>query len=149
MTRTSTRTPVWAPMGWKLGLSFQGHVTDLVEEQCAAVGEFKFSFLGIAGSGKRSLCVPEQFTFNQLFRNGGAIHFDKGRGRPMAHEVNVAADQFLSGSAFAVNKDAAVGRSDNRDLLSQCLGGYAFPNDIESLFELMAKQVVGLLEPPM
>src|SRR5207245_8440831 len=83
-----------------LGLRFQGHVTDLVEEQCAAVGEFKFPLLGIAGSGKRSLGVPEQFTSNQLFRNGGAVHFNKRRGRPIAPEAHAAVSTFLTGSAL-------------------------------------------------
>ena len=91
--------------------------------------------------------MTEQFAFNQLFRDGGAIHFHKRRAGSTAHEVNVAADQFLAGSAFPINKDAAVGWRDNGDLLPQCLGWYAFPNNIESFFELLAQLIVGLFKP--
>src|SRR6266850_1977640 len=63
--------------------------------------------------------------------------------------MDIAADQLLSGSAFPVNKDAAVGWSNHGDLLAERLRGYAFTNDIEPFFELMPKQVVSSLEAPV
>src|SRR5438105_655034 len=63
--------------------------------------------------------------------------------------MDVTADQFLAGSAFPINKNAAVGWSNDSDLLAQRLRGHAFTDDIESFFELMPEQVVGSLETPM
>ena len=59
------------------GLGLERHVADFVEKQRAAVGQFKFAFLGLAGAGEGSLRVAEQFALDQLFGNGGAVDLDK------------------------------------------------------------------------
>src|SRR6266446_3947854 len=93
--------------------------------------------------------MAEQLALNQFFRDGRAIHLDKRGVCPITHEVDVVADQLLAGSAFPVNKNAAVGWSNDGDLLAQRLRRNAFTNDIESFFQLMPKQVVGSLETSM
>src|SRR5262245_9088960 len=93
--------------------------------------------------------MPEEFALDEFLGNRGAIDLDERRARAVAHEVDIAADKFLAGSAFAVNQNAAVGRRDDRDLLAQRLDRNALADDVEARFQLMPEQVIGLFETPV
>ena len=93
--------------------------------------------------------MSEQFAFDEFFGNRCAIHFDERRVGAVAHEVNIAADEFLAGSAFTVDQNAAVGRRHDGDLFAQRLDRNAFTDDVKSLFQLMPEQVVGLFQSAM
>src|SRR5216683_3265234 len=59
----------------QLGLQRRGHLADLVEQDSALVANLKFAGLGMIGAGESSSFVSEQFTFEQVCRNRGAIYF--------------------------------------------------------------------------
>src|SRR5439155_21736498 len=126
-------------------LSLERHVADLVQEQRYAVREFELSFLRLACARERSLGMSEELTFDQLFGNRRAIHFNKRRCRARAHGMDVAAHQFFARSAFPIYKDAAIGRGNNRDLLAQRFGWNTLADDIEPFFQLMPEEVIRLL----
>src|SRR5262249_18424627 len=91
------------------GLRLNRHVTDFIEKQRAAVRKLKLTFLGFACARKRSFCVAEQFAFDEFFWNCRAVDFDKRCVGATAYEMNIAADQFLSGSAFTEDQYTAIG----------------------------------------
>ena len=48
--------------------------------------------------------MAEQFGFEQVFRNGSAIHGHEAAVTPHAVEMEHSGDEFLSGSAFSLNQ---------------------------------------------
>src|SRR5690349_13588592 len=62
----------------KLGLQMGAHFRDFVEEDGALGGLFKLSRLGTDGAGEGALFKAEQFGFEQLARERGAIDFNEG-----------------------------------------------------------------------
>ncbi len=61
----------------KLGLQLQRDLADLVQEDCAAVREFKPAHAVLNGSGKRTSDVTEELALKQLFWNSGAVDTDQ------------------------------------------------------------------------
>src|SRR5262249_12244719 len=84
-----------------------------------------------------------------FFGNRGAVDLDKRSVDAAAHEMDIAADEFFSGAAFAIDQDTAVGWSHNGDLLPESFNRNAFANDVEAFFQLVAEQVIGPFEPAM
>ena len=60
--------------------------------------------------------MPEQFGFEQVLRNRGAVHGNELAAAPAALPVQVTGDQFLAGPRFAGDQDARVA---GRDLIGQ------------------------------
>ena len=56
-----------------LGLRGGGHVADLVEEERAAVALLEFADALEGGAGEGAAFVAEQFAFEQLLGDGGAV----------------------------------------------------------------------------
>ena len=128
------------------GLSLERHVADFIKKQRSAVGKLEFSLLGFAGAREGPFHVPEEFAFDQFFRNGGAVDFDKRRRRALAEEVKIAGDEFFSRATLSVNQNAAVVGRDQGDLFAKRLDRNAVANDVEAFFELMAEHFMGLFE---
>jgi hypothetical protein len=53
--------------------------------------------------------MSEQFAFKQSFRNGGAIHGDKGLAASIAGIVDEARQQFLARAALCLNQNIGAG----------------------------------------
>src|SRR6267142_2289923 len=98
-----------------------GDVADFVQEKRAAVRRLKFSGFIFAGSGETALDVAKKLGFDELFRNCRAIHFDERAFAAKARGMQRARNELFTCAAFAVNEDAAVGRTSDADLLAQCL----------------------------
>ena len=75
-------------------------VAGLVKEERAAVGQFELPAARAARSGERALLMAEHLAFEQLGRNGGAVHLDERTGGERALAVNVRGQQFLAGAGF-------------------------------------------------
>src|SRR5215831_1326117 len=60
-----------------LGLSFETHVADLVEEERTAIGTFQGSALFRRATRLRAVPIAEEFGLDVIFGNGGAIEFDE------------------------------------------------------------------------
>src|ERR1700722_19967572 len=61
----------------QLDLKVDWHFADLIQEYGAAAGLFKFSYALLAGAGEGPPLVTEEFTFNEVGRQGSAVHLDK------------------------------------------------------------------------
>ena len=57
----------------QLGLAFEGHLADFVEEQHAAVGLLEKADMVAIGAGEGAGFVAEELAFHQLVRDGGAV----------------------------------------------------------------------------
>jgi len=64
----------------QLYLHGKRHIADFVKEKCAAVGLFKNTFLGAAGTGEGALFVAEQLGLQQALGQGAAVHGNEGAG---------------------------------------------------------------------
>src|SRR5205814_722774 len=89
---------------------------NLVEEQSAVL-----SLLDVAGTcsyrpGEGALFVTEQFGFDQIVRQGGAIHTDEWLRGAWAHGNDGARDKLLAGAALAADqhRGRAISYADNR-----------------------------------
>ena len=129
-----------------LGLGAQAHVADFVEEKRAAVGLLELADLVFGGAGEAAFDVAEQFGLDQLFGDGGAIHFDERLGAAQAGGVQGARDEFLAGAAFAIDEHAAVGGRGQGDLLAHGLHGNALADDVVARAEFLAQAAVFLFE---
>src|SRR5262245_15926935 len=102
---------------FRLGL--QTHVADLVEEDRRAVGALEFAAPGLGRPGEGSFDVAEQFGFDQVVGNGGAVDLDERARGAQALRMYGAGDQFLAGPRLTVDQRAPAGRRGESDLLPQ------------------------------
>ena len=82
------------------------------------------------GAGERALLVSEEFAFEKIFRNGGAVDFDEGAGSALRMFVNGAGDQIFSDAAFAAEQHRRVGRRDALDHREHGLHFVALRDDV-------------------
>src|SRR5262249_10065564 len=128
------------------GLGLEAHVAHFVEEQRAAVGLLELAHLVFGGAREAPLDMTEELGFDQLFRDGRAVHLDEGAVAALAGRVERPSDQLLAGAAFAVDEHAAVGRRGECDLLAQRLHRYAFTDHLVALLELGPQPAILLLQ---
>src|SRR5216683_6086192 len=102
----------------KFRLQMGAHFRDFVEEDSSLRCQLKFARFGTHRAGKRALFKAEQFGFEQLARERGAIHLDEGLITSSRSHVNQARDDFFSNSAFPIDEHGDVDRSDLQDLLA-------------------------------
>src|SRR5690242_7165203 len=119
----------------QLGLHRERHFADFIEEQSAAIGEFKAAGLVLQSAGKRTLDVPEELALEETFRYRAAIQFDQRALASRTLLVDGARDQLLSRTAFPCDQDGSVGRRDESSLLHNLSQTDARPDDVaEVLF---------------
>lgn len=80
----------------QLGLQMQGHLADLVEEECPVVGQFERSPAAPRRAGKGPLLVAGQFTLEQWLREGRAVDGHEGPGRAGTFGVDRPAQVLLA-----------------------------------------------------
>jgi hypothetical protein len=61
--------------------------------------------LGLARVGERTALEPEQLGLQQGFRNGGAVHVDKGSRAAGTGPMNHMGDETLAGRGFTLQQD--------------------------------------------
>ena len=79
-------------------MRLQTHIAHFVEEKCSPVRSLKLTFFIRSGAGKRSFIVAEQFAFDQIFRNGSAVHLDESLVFAQALAVDRMSHEFLAGA---------------------------------------------------
>src|SRR5262249_25942937 len=121
----------------ELDLQRQLDVTDLVEEQGAAVGGLEQARLGRLGVRVGAALVAEELGLEKRGRNGGAVDLDEWPAAPRALVVDGAGGHFLAPSRLPADQDrrrgAAIGalqRGHPLDLLLQELDRRGFPDDV-------------------
>ena len=88
----------------QFALHGQRQVADLVQEQRAALGGLEEAFTVFVGAGEGTLAVAEEFSFEQRFGDGAAIHGHEGAGGARRTVVDGARHQFLAGARLAVHQ---------------------------------------------
>ena len=82
-------------------LERQGHIADLIQKECAAVGGVDAPDPRLHGTRKRAFGVAEQFRFQKRLGNGGAVDDGKGVLCAWADHMDCLRDQVLARTAFA------------------------------------------------
>src|SRR5438105_14882302 len=96
-------------------LSVDAHGADLVEEDGAAVRDFKKALLGSDGGGECAFHVAEECGFEQVAGHGTRIDRNEWTVFAWRIRVNSFRDQFFSCAAFSLDKDGGTAGSDLRD----------------------------------
>src|SRR5579884_489524 len=84
-----------------LGVEF----TYFIEEQRAAISEFKQSRFTCIGAAERPLFVAEQFAFDQVLGKRGAVYVNEHLVAAPGKLVDGASNQFLTAAGFPHNKN--------------------------------------------
>jgi len=96
----------------------RAQIADLVEHQCAAMGQFEAAGLVLDRPGEGAPGVAEEFAFKQRFRQRGAVQFDQGPPGAGAPFVDFLGNEFFAGAGFAENEDGGVGLGGQADALA-------------------------------
>ena len=99
----------------ELGLHFEADVADFIKEEGAAVGQFEAADLVAMCAGERAFDVADEFAFEEVGGEGGAVNLDVGLGGAWAGFVNGASEKLLAGAALAAQEDHGVGGGDFAD----------------------------------
>ena len=100
---THARNMLFLQHAQKLHLHIQRKFADFIEKNRSAVGFFEKALACFDGSRKGTLGVSEQKRFHQVFRNGAAVHRNKGLVCTRAMTMDVLGDDFLARSRFATD----------------------------------------------
>jgi len=114
----------------QFGLQCRRNVADLIQKQRALVGQLEPANLLRDCAGERALLVAEQLAFEQIQRNGRAIHFDEGASASRADVVNGARDQFLAGTRFPLDQYSRICGRHAFDLFEHRFECRAVANDL-------------------
>ena len=111
------------------GLRGQRHVADFIEENGAVVALLEFADAAFDGAGEGAFFVAEQFAFEQVFGDGGAVDGEERGLGAMAVMIDGAGDEFLAGAAFAGDERGGVRLRDLADELEDLLHRLAAADD--------------------
>ena len=81
------------------------HLTDFVEEECAALRLLKSSGFGLLRIGEGAALIAEQFRFEELLGDAGTIEGHEGAFGSGACCMDALGHEFFAGAAFAGDKD--------------------------------------------
>ncbi len=118
------------------------------------MGLFEFAGVALGRAGERAFFVAEQFAFDQLGGNGGAIERDEWAAGAVAFFVQRARHQLFAGAGFAVDADARFAGGDALDLRHDPAHGIAGPYQRVfaharaqvAVLDFKARQLQGILE---
>ena len=88
----------------QLGLHRQRQVTDFVEEQGAPACGLEVAVAVLRSPGVGALAGTKEFGFQQVFRDGSAVHGDQGAIRALAAGVQGLGHQLLAGARLAMDQ---------------------------------------------
>src|ERR1700722_20356311 len=101
-----------------LGLHFEAHVTDLIEEQGPLIGPFKGPELFHRAVWDGAMAITEDLAFDVILGDGGTVQLYKHPIAAQAFAVDSARDQFLPAPSFTIDEYPAVGGRHQFDLLA-------------------------------
>src|SRR6185437_16594780 len=94
----------------ELHLHARRQLADLVQEKRAAVRLHDQAFRYADGAGERAFGMAEQLGFDEVDRNGAAVHRDERTSGAKTLAVNRVRDELLAGAAFALDEHRRVSR---------------------------------------
>jgi len=99
----------------QLALEIQIEIGDLIEKQRATVSKFHASWLAVVRPRKSALFIAKQLTFEQCFRESGAVHCNKRTVAARAQAGGTGGECGLSGFSPAATRSAATAAAIWRD----------------------------------
>ena len=96
----------------KLHLGRQRHIADFVQEDRPPLGVFEFTDPVRRGVGKRPFDVAEQFAFENVLAERGAVERDERTVLPRRVLMDRLGEQLLAGPRLAQDQNRRVGRRD-------------------------------------
>ena len=97
----------------QLWLQFQTNVANFIQEQRAAIGNFKAAAFLQQSASERTLLMSEQFAFDKPGWNSSAIETYERSVSSWTEVMDCARNQFFPGARLAVQQDSRSGRGDN------------------------------------
>ncbi len=133
-----------------LGLRLGGHVSDLVEEDRAAVRRLEAADPTRVRAGEGAPLVPEELALHQLPADRGAVHRDERALPARAALVQRLRDELLPGAALAAHEHREIGLRDLLDQLEDPPHGRARADQVleaQVAIDALEQQPVLALEP--
>src|SRR5262249_22196520 len=124
------------------------HVSDLVQEEGAAVRGFEPAALQLGRACERSLLVAEELALDEILGKCRAIQLLERASAAGARLVDRARDELLSGSALARDQDLRVRARDLHDLGAHLLEASALPDHLVARSRDRAELFVLALKGP-
>ena len=84
----------------QFGLQRERHVSDLVQEDRASIRHLQFALLQAIRAGEGSAFMPEEFVFEQRFREGDTVDDHQRHGMTRTPLVDGTGEEFLARAAF-------------------------------------------------
>src|SRR5262245_33458745 len=109
----------------QFGLHFEANVTDLIEEQRAAIGELEPAHFIAVGAREGTFNVAEQLALEQTGRKGCAMDLDEGFAATRAMVVQGAGQKLLARAALAADKHRRLTAGDFANQPEQLADGRA------------------------
>ena len=104
----------------QLHLHGERHVADFVQEDGAGVGLLEPPHLPpLPGTGESALRVAKEFRLQQMLRDGGAVHLDKGGVTASAGGVEGMGKKLFAGAALPAQQHVGILRRDPKQGLLQ------------------------------
>src|SRR6201999_2459828 len=88
----------------QLRLQIERHLTNLVQQDGAAIGQLELAGASSDPPSERSLSMSKQLALKQRFRNSRAVHGDKRFAIARAGVVNEARQKLFAGAALRFNQ---------------------------------------------
>ena len=85
------------------------HLADFIQEDGAGIGQIELAQLLPVGPGEGALLIAKQLAFQQLVRDGSAIHFDERFLAAARLRIDHARHHFLARTAFATDQHRGSG----------------------------------------
>ena len=143
----------------QLGLNVGRQLTDLIQKQCAAVGQLDLADLTGAGrAGKSALFIAEQLRFDEVFVKHRAVDLDEGLVRAVAHGVDGLGHGAFAHAGLAGDEDIGpcVGgvlhqrpQPLHRPALPHQTGGGVAGTQLGDLLGVLGQGILHLLEVPV
>jgi hypothetical protein len=111
-----------------LRLQEKRHIPDFVQENGAAMGQFKFPRLRPLCASKSASLIAKQLTFKELAGNGSTVDFDKWLALPIRRQMKALGHEFLANTAFPGNDNIQIAVGNLTDKLSHFKERQTFPN---------------------
>ena len=113
----------------QLDLHVQREIADLIQEQGAAMGQFKASDTIRQSASEGTFAVAEQLTFHQFFGYGGAIQRHKISLSARRLIMQSLSDELLARTRFAIHENGCGRIRDRFDQLADLAHRRAIAND--------------------
>src|SRR5437867_9660025 len=89
-------------------LAMRTQVPDLIQKKRPAMRQFELAKPVAMRAGEGALLMPEEFAFDERFRNGAAIQSHEAVMAPMTEPMDQRGDQFLAGPRFALDTNIHI-----------------------------------------